>query len=484
MNKKIIKLFGAFAIIFIIVITPIVVLATNENVSVVNTQENEYMIYIKDYTDKNFKYAFTNNANPNEMDLSYINSISDLGGNKCAFLDAETYEKLKNEPIYMWAKDEEENLVLNGVQIDLGNSLTKENINLIENTTKRIAVEVSTSKENTESTEPVRDENIDGVKEVAKAGYVKITDSKVATYYYQRVKTTDSEEYAELVELAEKLNKDKNINVLAAYGGKDIKSQLNKLKRNIQLVIATPGRLLDHLDRKSIDLSKLNTLVLDEADQMILMGFKNEIEAIIKETNKKRQTLCFSATLDSQVKKLAYRYMKDPVEVTIKSKEITLETIKQEVVETTDRHKQEALCKVLDEDNPFMAIIFCRTKRRVDALDEALAVKGYNCEKLHSDIPQAKRERIIKSFRKADLQYLIATDVASRGLDITGITHIYNYDIPETSEDYIHRIGRTGRIGNDGYTCMFVDPKNTKTLEKIESDIKYEIPRRLVELDK
>ena len=127
---------------------------------------------------------------------------------------------------------------------------------------------------------------------------------------------------------AEKLNKDKNINILAAYGGKDIKSQLNKLKRNIQLVIATPGRLLDHLDRKSIDLSKLNTLVLDEADQMILMGFKNEIEAIIKETNKKRQTLCFSATLDSQVKKLAYRYMKDPVEVTIKSKEITLETIK------------------------------------------------------------------------------------------------------------------------------------------------------------
>ncbi|MGM9536065.1 MAG: DEAD/DEAH box helicase [Intestinibacter sp.] len=277
--------------------------------------------------------------------------------------------------------------------------------------------------------------------------------------------------------------KNQNIQCLIlAPTGKDIKSQLNKLKRNIQLVIATPGRLLDHLDRKSIDLSKLNTLVLDEADQMILMGFKNEIEAIIKETNKKRQTLCFSATLDSQVKKLAYRYTKDPVEITIKSKEITLEAIKQEVVETTDRHKQEALCKVLDEDNPFMAIIFCRTKRRVDQLEEALAIKGYNCQKLHSDIPQNKRERIIKSFRKADLQYLIATDVASRGLDITGITHIYNYDIPETSEDYIHRIGRTGRIGKDGYTCMFVDPKNFKTLEKIEEDIKYQIPRRTVEL--
>ena len=285
----------------------------------------------------------------------------------------------------------------------------------------------------------------------------------------------------QISEAAEKLNKGKNINILAAYGGKDIKSQLNKLKRNIHLVIATPGRLLDHLDRESINLSKLKTLVIDEADQMLLMGFKNEMEAIIKETNKKRQTLCFSATMDSDVKKLAYRHTKDAVEITIKSKEITLDTIRQEVVETTDRHKKDALCKVLNEDNPFMAIIFCRTKRRVDALEEAMSIDGYNCEKLHSDISQAKRERIMKSFRKADIQYLIATDVASRGLDITGITHIYNYDIPETSEDYIHRIGRTGRAGNDGYTCMFVDPKNARTLEQIESDIKYKIPRRVLD---
>ena len=207
-NKKIIKLLGALAIIFIIAITPITVIATNENVSVVNTQENEYMIYIKDYTDKNFKYAFTNNASPNEMDIFYINSISDLGGNQGAFLDAETYEKLKNQPIFIWVKDEEENLVLKGVQIDFENSLAKENIDTIENTTKRIAVEISTSKENTDSTTPVRNEDVDGVKEVAKAGYIKITDSNDATYYYQRVKTTDSEEYAKLMELAEKLNKE------------------------------------------------------------------------------------------------------------------------------------------------------------------------------------------------------------------------------------------------------------------------------------
>ena len=206
MHKKVIKLLGALTILLLIVMTPIMVLATNEDVSVVNTQTNEYIIYIKDYTDKNFKYAFTNNASPKEMDLSYINSISDLGGSQGAFLDAETYEKLKNQPIYIWAKDEEENLILNGVQIDFENSLTKENINTIENTTKRIAVEISTSKDSTELTTPVRSEIIEGVKEVAKAGYVKITDSKDAEYYYQRVKTSDSEEYAKLMELAEDIN--------------------------------------------------------------------------------------------------------------------------------------------------------------------------------------------------------------------------------------------------------------------------------------
>ena len=282
----------------------------------------------------------------------------------------------------------------------------------------------------------------------------------------------------QISEAAQKLNETKNLNILAAYGGKDIKSQLNKLKRNIHLVIATPGRLLDHLDRDSINLSKLKTLVIDEADQMLLMGFKNEMEAIIKETNKKRQTLCFSATMDSDVKKLAYRHTKEPAEITIKSREITLDTIRQEVVETTDRHKKDALCKVLNEDNPFMAIIFCRTKRRVDALEEAMSIDGYNCEKLHSDISQAKRERIMKSFRKADIQYLIATDVASRGLDITGITHIYNYDIPETPETYIHRIGRTGRAGEEGYTCLFVAPKDDFELNAIERKLRFNIPRR------
>ncbi|SFC16471.1 DEAD/DEAH box helicase [Clostridium uliginosum] len=283
----------------------------------------------------------------------------------------------------------------------------------------------------------------------------------------------------QITEEATKLKSAKDINILAAYGGKDVGSQIKKLQKNIHLVIATPGRLLDHIKRGTVDLSKLKTLVLDEADQMLFMGFKNEVETIINKAPKNHQTLCFSATMNSQVKKLAYRYMTDPTVISVTKEEvITLDNIKQFVVETTDRRKQDSLCSVLAEDNPFMAIIFCRTKRRADELEMGLSKRGIKCEKLHSDIPQAKRERIMKSFRKADIQYLIATDVASRGLDVSGVTHIYNYDIPETAEDYIHRIGRTGRAGEEGYTCMFIDPKNQKTLDEIERKIKFKIPRR------
>ena len=283
----------------------------------------------------------------------------------------------------------------------------------------------------------------------------------------------------QITQEANKLAECKNINVLAAYGGKDVASQIKKLNNSIHLVIATPGRLIDHLMRKTINLNKLKTIVLDEADEMLFMGFKNDIETIMTSVPKKRQMLCFSATMDSQVKKLAYRYMNDPSVVSVKKeKEVTLDNITQEVVETTDRHKQDALCAALNEDNPFMAIIFCRTKVRVDKLEEALHQKGYNCAKLHSDIQQSKRERIMKSFRNADIQYLIATDVAARGLDVSGITHVYNYDIPETVESYIHRIGRTGRAGEKGYTCLFIDPKNEKMLGDIENSINMSIPRR------
>ncbi|KIN82348.1 DEAD/DEAH box helicase [Clostridium botulinum] len=282
----------------------------------------------------------------------------------------------------------------------------------------------------------------------------------------------------QITEEAMKLKEAKDLNILAAYGGKDIGSQIKKLKNNMHLVIATPGRLLDHLNRNTLNFKDLKTLVLDEADEMLLMGFKNDVRSIIENTPKKRQTLCFSATMNSEVKKLAYKNMRDPKLIIIEKEEVTLKNIKQVLIETTDRRKQEDLCKILDEENPFMAIIFCRTKRRVDTLEEALYKKGYNCEKLHGSITQPKRERIMRSFKNLEIQYLIATDVAARGLDITGVTHVFNYDIPENAESYIHRIGRTGRAGEKGYTFLFVAPKDEQTLGMIEREIKFKIPRK------
>ena len=282
----------------------------------------------------------------------------------------------------------------------------------------------------------------------------------------------------QITEEANQLANGKAINVLAAYGGRNIGSQLNKLKGTIHLIIATPGRLIDHIERGTIDLNKVKTVVIDEADQMLLMGFRNEVDQILRATPRNRQTLCFSATMAPNVKKLAYHYTYSPTMVTIEPKKVTIDTIRQEVIETTDRWKVDTLCQVLEEDNPFLAIIFARTKRRADELFAKMKKRGFNVQVIHSDIAQNKRERILKSFRDADLQYLIATDVASRGLDISGVTHIYNYDVPETPEIYIHRIGRTGRAGEDGYTCMFVAPKDNLEFNMIERKLRRNLPKR------
>ena len=282
----------------------------------------------------------------------------------------------------------------------------------------------------------------------------------------------------QITEEANQLAKGKAINVLAAYGGRNIGSQLNKLKGTIHLIIATPGRLIDHIERGTIDLNKVKTVVIDEADQMLLMGFRNEVDQILRATPRNRQTLCFSATMAPNVKKLAYHYTYSPTMVTIEPKKVTIDTIRQEVIETTDRWKADTLCQVLEEDNPFLASSFARTKRRADELFAKMKKRGFNVQVIHSDIAQNKRERILKSFRDADLQYLIATDVASRGLDISGVTHIYNYDVPETPEIYIHRIGRTGRAGEDGYTCMFVAPKDNLEFNMIERKLRRNLPKR------
>ncbi|MEI7026872.1 DEAD/DEAH box helicase [Paenibacillus sp. y28] len=268
------------------------------------------------------------------------------------------------------------------------------------------------------------------------------------------------------------------INVLAAYGGQDVERQLRKLEGAVHFIVATPGRLLDHLRRGSVQLDRLSTLVLDEADQMLHMGFLNEVEDVIRQTPYKKQTLLFSATMPQKVRDLAQQYMRQPQEVKIQTKQVTVSDIEQVVVQTTDRGKQDALCQAIDEYRPYLAMVFCRTKRRASTLNEALLERGYASDELHGDLSQAKREQVMKRFREAKIQILVATDIAARGLDVEGVTHVFNYDIPHDAESYIHRIGRTGRAGERGIAVTFAAPRDEFFLELIEKKIKMPLNKR------
>lgn len=282
-------------------------------------------------------------------------------------------------------------------------------------------------------------------------------------------------------ELRGLLTKENGIHILAAYGGQDVEQQIRRLNEQVHIIVATPGRLLDHIRRGTVDLTDVEVLVLDEADQMLHIGFLDEVEAIIRETPFTRQTALFSATMPKDVRQLAKRYMKQPYSVHVKSKELTVEQTKQFVVETTDRRKQAALCEVIDEVQPFLGIIFCRTKRRVSKLCDELKAQGYNIDELHGDLSQAKRERVMKRFREAELHLLAATDVAARGLDVEGVTHVFNYDIPHDMESYIHRIGRTGRAGEQGEAYTFAALKDKDFLRLIEAGLGRPLERKAVE---
>lgn len=281
----------------------------------------------------------------------------------------------------------------------------------------------------------------------------------------------------QITEETKKLARPRDINVLAVYGGQDVNRQIHKLKGGMHIVIATPGRLLDHLRRGTIHLRDVDFLVLDEADQMLTMGFLDEVEYIIKKTPPTRQMMLYSATIPRGIRALTNRYMKKPVEIRIESDTVTLDEIKQIVIETTDRNKQEALIHTIKEQKPFLSIAFCRTKRRAKALNAALIEQGFLSDELHGDMTQAKRERVMQTFRDLKLQILVATDVAARGLDIEGITHIFNYDIPNDVESYIHRIGRTGRAGEKGTAITFVAPKDRDFLNMIEKGTNQKIEK-------
>lgn len=269
--------------------------------------------------------------------------------------------------------------------------------------------------------------------------------------------------------------------VLAAYGGQDVDAQIRKLQRSPHIVVATPGRLIDHMKRETVSLGKLQMLVLDEADQMLHMGFLPDVESIISQTPKARQTMLFSATMPDAIRKLAVDYMKTPSDIRVRSTNVTLDSITQIVYETTDRSKQQTLVHLLQLHQPYLAVIFCRTKVRAKKLNKELQELGIESDELHGDLTQAKREQVMKRFRDARLQVLVATDVAARGLDVEGVTHVYNYDVPQDGELYIHRIGRTGRAGQEGAAITLATPYDKNHLLLIEQSINAKLTRRTID---
>lgn len=280
----------------------------------------------------------------------------------------------------------------------------------------------------------------------------------------------------EVAKLADQLG----IQVLSVYGGQDVDRQIKKLKGGAQIVIGTPGRLMDHLRRETIQLENVTKLVLDEADQMLHMGFLEDVEELVRQTSNKRQTMLFSATMPSKIRGLADRYMRKPLDIRIQTKNITLDEIKQIMVEVPESEKIAKLSSMIDEYRPYLAIVFCHTKKRAIAVNMALSQKGYETDELHGELSQPKREQVMKRFREAKIQILVATDIAARGLDVEGVTHIFNYDIPHDVDSYIHRIGRTGRAGQAGMAITLIDPHEQPYVRLIEQGIRAAIEKHKV----
>ncbi|WP_223596323.1 DEAD/DEAH box helicase [Neobacillus bataviensis] len=274
-----------------------------------------------------------------------------------------------------------------------------------------------------------------------------------------------------------KIGSGKRVRVLPIYGGQDIGRQIRSLKKAPHIIVGTPGRVLDHINRKTMRLDTVNTVILDEADEMLNMGFIEDIESILASTPTERQTLLFSATMPGPIQRMAEKFMKDPQVVRVKTKEMTVPLIDQYYLETQEKNKFDVLTRLLDIQSPELAIVFGRTKRRVDELAEALNLRGYTAEGIHGDLSQAKRLQVLRKFKEGTIDVLVATDVAARGLDISGVTHVYNFDIPQDPESYVHRIGRTGRAGKAGVAMTFITPREKSYLAVVEKTTKRKMER-------
>ena len=267
------------------------------------------------------------------------------------------------------------------------------------------------------------------------------------------------------------------ISVLPIYGGQPIERQLRALQSGVHIVIGTPGRVMDHLDRRTLRLDDVKIVVLDEADQMLDMGFRDDIELILRKVPQTRQTLLFSATMPQPILEISKKFQTKPEFVRVEYAELTVPSTEQLYIEVKEREKLDVLCRLIDMLDPHLAIIFCNTKRRAEELSSKVRARGYRADELHGDMKQSQRDRVMGGFRKGIIDILIATDVAARGIDVEDVDIVINFDVPQDVEYYIHRIGRTGRAGKSGKAVTFVSPKDFTKLREIMHYAKVQITR-------
>ena len=259
----------------------------------------------------------------------------------------------------------------------------------------------------------------------------------------------------------------KSIRIAAVYGGQNIDRQILALKRKPQIIVATPGRLMDHMRRKTIRLDHLKTLVLDEADEMLDMGFREDIDEILQSVPEERQTVLFSATMSREILDITKKYLKDPVKIKTTKSEVTVSSVKQYYLEVSPDNKTDVLARLIDVNDFKLSMVFCNTKKKVDELAHDLTVRGYNAMGLHGDMKQSQRDRVMREFKNGNIETLIATDVAARGIDIKDIDVVFNYDLPDDMEYYVHRIGRTGRANREGVSYSLVSRREMYRLHEI-----------------
>jgi len=284
----------------------------------------------------------------------------------------------------------------------------------------------------------------------------------------------------QVAEELRKLSKYQKISILPIYGGQPIERQIKALKKGVQIIIGTPGRVMDHMRRRTLKMDNVNTIILDEADEMLDMGFREDIEFILDDMPKKRQTLLFSATMSRPILNLTRKFQKNPEFIKVVHQEMTVPEIEQIYFEVKEKMKLELLSRLIDIYNPKLSLVFCNTKRRVDALVTRLQVRGYLADGLHGDMTQKQRDRAMGNFRKGQIEVLVATDVAARGIDVEDIEAVFNYDVPNDDEYYVHRIGRTGRAGKTGRAFTFVAGREIYQLKSIQKFTKTKIEQHRI----